>query len=140
MRDMLFSTPLGPMPGERVEVKPALGPIPPQFKWMPVEGNYQVEINGLGQMRTAPTALPPATSEDLSMVVRDAVTARFLSPLRVSIDPGEGDDWTTIVSLFAAYEGKAAVVVSLQEIRPADAGSLPNCFCDSCNLWRKLGR
>jgi hypothetical protein len=50
MRDMLFSMPLGPVPGERV-AKPPLGPIPPQFKWRPVEGNPQIEINGLGQMR-----------------------------------------------------------------------------------------
>lgn len=50
MRDMLFSMPLGPMPGLKVETKPA-----PEPQWRPVEGRPHVETDGKNLRTNLPT-------------------------------------------------------------------------------------
>lgn len=71
MRDTLFSMPLGPMPGLKVEAPVAPAPVHPADKWLPVEGNSQVEVNGLGQMRTVAWVMPEPDSQDMAMMKAD---------------------------------------------------------------------
>jgi hypothetical protein len=114
---MLFAMPLGPMPGLKAEVPVPPAPVHPMNLWKPVEGNSQVQINGLGQMRTC-LPEPEFVAVDTAMMLadepRNPVLEKFVQGM-------VGIQGTGMIG-FASTVGSPLTPV--------------NCPCDQCTLRR----
>lgn len=169
MRDILFSMPLGPMPGPRADIPVPSAPIHPMNLWKSVEDNSQVEVNGLGQMRTRIAAWIVPDESDFAMINRDAPKAapvELPGAALVGFVRGErdrivenplvaGNDWMIIKNmsnvtlttadgapLKSSSDPVSSNSNSKQSVapRPQGIGSVHGCQCDSCNMFRLLGQ